>query len=111
MGEKEKELAAERSKRTNNKEGIKRQNEARTTLLVIDSIPKAWDEVIEDAFKESVDELVQEQLREEDKEATLSRLPELTDVERIDRERTHQERLQVAKVKNRRSFGPRLVHL
>ena len=45
------------------------------------------------------------------KEEMLSKLPELTDIERTDRERIHQERLQVAKVKNRRSFGPRLVHL
>ena len=52
-----------------------------------------------------------EQIREEDKEAMLSKLPELTDVERTDRERTHQARLDQALLKNRRGFGPRLVHL
>ena len=58
-------------------------------------------------FKLAVDALVEEQGAEE-KEEMLSKLPELTDIERTDRERIQNK---VAKVKNRRSFGPRLVHL
>ena len=67
--EKEKENAAERAKRSNNKEAVKRQKEARTSILIIDSIPKAWDEAIEEIFKLAVDTLVEEQVRAERRDA------------------------------------------
>ena len=79
--------------------------------LTIDSIKPGVDAALELLFDEAVGEIAAAKLREIEKEESLANLRELTDEERTDTLKKHHDRIEKAKIANRRGFGHRLIHL
>ena len=93
------------------KEQEKAERAAKTTILTIDSIKPGIDAALEQLFDDAVDEIAAAKLREIEKEESLANLRELTDEERTDTLKKHHDRIEKAKIANRRGFGHRLIHL